>query len=145
MAKVSPANFLYILCFDIKEKKSIIYGYTLTGIKFAKNKGGVYCNIDFTRSGNIVSLLDHKELVILNSYDLRKKENLINQTNYQEDLNELKNIEGASWLEFNYFLKKPNLKDKTRINNVIVYIKRGKNEKDNLIYYYKFKENKIFE
>ena len=145
MAKVSPANFLYILCFDMKEKRSIIYGYTLTGIKFAKNKGGVYCNIDFTRSGNIVSFLDHKELVILNSYDLAKKENSIYQTHYKEDLEELKKIDGASWLEFNYFIKKPDWESNIRINNVIVYIKKGKNKKENEIFYYEFKDNKIFE
>ena len=59
----------------------------------------------------------------------------------------IKGFQNCEWWLFKtyYFLKKPNLKDKTRINNVIVYIKRGKNEKDNLIYYYKFKENKIFE
>ena len=129
----------------MKEKRSIIYGYTLTGIKFAKNKGGVYCNIDFTRSGNIVSFLEHKELVILNSYDLAKKENSIYQSKYKEDLEELKKIEGASWLEFNYFIKKPKLESNIRINNVIVYIKKGKNKKENEIFYYEFKDNKIFE
>ena len=145
MAKVSPANFLYILCFDFKEKKSIIYGYTLTGIKFAKNKGGVYSNIDFTRSGNIVSLLNNKELCILNAYDLSKKRNLFERIKYKEDLKELKNIEGASWLEFIYFVKKPDGDTNNKINNAIVYIKKGKNKENNLIYYYEFKENKIFE
>ena len=144
MAKVSPANFLYILCFDIKERKSIIYGYTLTGIKFAKNKGGVYSNIDFTRSGNIVSLLNNKELCILNSFDLTPKE-ILNKIEYKEDLEEIKNIEGASWLKFIYFVKKPDSDSLNRINNSIIYIKKGKNKENNLIYYYEFKSNKIFE
>ena len=145
MAKISPANFLYILCFDIKGKKSVLYGYTLTGIKFAKNKGGVYSNIDFTRSGNIVSLLNNKELCILNSYDLTKKDILYNQIEYKEDLEELKNIEGASWLKFIYFVKKPDSDNYNRINYSIIYIKKGKNKENNLIYYYEFKSNKIFE
>ena len=145
MAKVSPINFLYILCFDLKEKKSVIYGYTLTGIRFAKHKGGLYCNIDFTRNGNIVSLLDQNELCILNSYDLTKKENLYNQIQYSEDLKELKNIEGASWLEFNYYVKKPDSTSNNRINNAIIYIKKEKNKDESKIYFYNFKESKIFE
>ena len=145
MAKVSPINFLYIMCFDMKEKKSIIYGYTLTGIRFAKNKGGVYCNIDFTRSGNIVSLLDHKKLCILNSYDLTKKENVYNENNYTEDLNELKNLEGATWLEYNYYVSRPDSLDSKRINNAIIYTKKEKNKDDFKIFYYEFKDGKIFE
>ena len=145
MAKVSPINFLYIMCVDINEKKSIIYGYTLTGIKFAKNKGGLYCNIDFTKSGNIVSLLNNKELCILNSYDLSKKENIFKEMQYKEDITELKNIEGANWLEFNYNIKRPDSDCNNRINNSVIYIKRGKNKEDNKIFYYVFKGNKIFE
>ena len=145
MAKVSPINFLYIMCFDMKEKKSVIYGYTLTGIRFAKHKGGVFCNIDFTRSGNIVSLVDHKELCVLNSYDLTKKDNIYNQTKYQEDLEELTKIEGASWLEFDYFVKKPDSMSDNRVNNSIIYTKKEKNKEGSKIYYYEFKESKIFE
>ena len=148
MAKVSPINFLYILCFDMKKRRSIIYGYTLTGIKFAKNKGGLYCNIDFTRSGNIVSLMDNKELCIFNSYDLTKKENISKKIHHQDDLGELKKIEGASWLEFNYFVKKLDKDNDSsdRIINAVIYVKKSKNkENDNMIFYYNFKDNQIFE
>ena len=148
MAKVSPINFLYILCFDMKKRRSIIYGYTLTGIKFAKNKGGLYCNIDFTRSGNIVSLMDNKELCIFNSYDLTKKENISKIIHHQDDLGELKKIEGASWLEFNYFVKKLDKDNDSsdRIINAVIYVKKSKNkENDNMIFYYNFKDNQIFE
>ena len=131
---------------DLKEKKSVIYGYTLTGIRFAKHKGGLYCNIDFTRSGNIVSLLNNKELCILNSYDLTKKENILNEMEFKDDITELKNIEGANWLEFNYYVKRPDSENNNkRINNSVIYIKRGKNKEENKIFYYVFKENKIFE
>ena len=45
---------------------------------------------------------------------------------YSEDLKELKNIEGASWLEFNYYVKKPDSTSNNRINslNNIIYILR---------------------
>ena len=146
MAKISPINFLYILCFDIEEIRSVIYGYTLTGIKFAKNKGGLYTNIDFTRSGNIVSLLDNKELCILNAYDLTKRENISKKMQYKDDLKELENIKGASWLEFIYFIKKPDSDGKNKINNAILYVKKSKNkDENNMIFYYNFKENQIFE
>ena len=145
MAKVSPINFLYIMCFDMNQRKSIIYGYTLTGIRFAKIKGGLFCNIDFTRSGNIVTLLDNKELCILNAYDLSKKENIKEYFKYKDDLIELKNIEGANWLEYKYFLRKPNSDSNIRINNLIIYIKKGKQKDESSIIYYDFKENKIFE
>ena len=145
MAKVSPINFLYIMCFDMNQRKSIIYGYTLTGIRFAKIKGGLFCNIDFTRSGNIVTLLDNKELCILNAYDLTKKENIKEHFKYKDDLIELKNIEGANWLEYKYFLRKPNSDSNIRINNLIIYIKKGKQKDESSIIYYDFKENKIFE
>ena len=85
MAKVSHVNFLYIMCFDEIKKKSLIFGYTLTGIKFAKSREGYYCNIDFTHSGNIVSLLNSNEICILNGYNLERKE-------INEKMMNLKNI-----------------------------------------------------
>ena len=152
MAKISPINLLYIMCFDMNAKRSIIYGYTLSGIRFAKNKGGLYLNIDFTRSGNIVSLLNNKELCILNSYDLSKKdisnENLFNK----QDLVELKELQGSIWLEYHYFLKNSGYKS-AKISSSIIYIKKvAKKEKDNekikfdyMIFYHDFKENEVFE
>jgi hypothetical protein len=141
MAKISPLNFLYIMCFDKKEKQSIIFGYTLTGLKFAKSKLGLYCNIDFTHSGNIVSLCNYKEICILYGYDLAKK--VINKKDYDykkySELN--KNIEGSSWLEFKYYSKDNN------INNFIVYIKKEKNKQDGnaKISYCQLKGFNIFE
>ena len=138
MVKVSPFNFLYIMCYDKQKKISIILGYTLTGIKFAKSKEGFYCNIDFTRNGNIVSLLNNKEICILNGYNLNKKEIGEKDCGYNEFKDVNNKIEGSTWLEFNYSMQKG-------YRNYILYIKKGKKASDNLIFYYVFKENKIFD
>ena len=138
-AKISNNNFLYIMCFDKIKKDSIIFGYTLTGIKFAKSEGGYYCNIDFTKSGNIVSLLNNNEICILKGYNLAKK--VINEEDpgFKEFYDVGKNVEGSVWMEFN------NLCRQNEESNVIIYIKKGKKSEDNIIYYHNFKENKIFE
>ena len=142
MAKVSPINFLYIMCFDKFKKQSVIFGYTLTGIKFAKSKTGYYCNIDFTHSGNIVSLFNCKEICVLNGYNLAKKDIKKNESYYKEYENVNKKIEGSIWLEFNYAIT---INDNDYSNH-IVYIKKEKEDKENLrIYYYDFKGNEIFE
>ena len=139
MAKVSNNNFLYIMCFDKIKKYSVIFGYTLTGIKFAKSAGGYYGNIDFTRSGNIVSLLNNNEICILKGYNLAKK--VINEDAPGfKDFHEVsQNVEGSAWMEFNYFCRK------NEESNIIIYIKKGKKPEENIIYYHDFKENKIFE
>ena len=58
---------------------------------------------------------------------------------------ELKNIEGASWLEFDYFVKKPDSIAENRVNNSIIYAKKEKPKDENKLYYYEFKDGKIFE
>ena len=64
MAKISPMNFLYIMCFNKKKKKnkSLILGYTLNGLLFSKSKYGYYDSIDFTKNGNIISYGSKKEI-----------------------------------------------------------------------------------
>ena len=53
------------------DNKSYIFGYTLTGIKFAKSKGNFYNNFIFTNNGNlIVEYLDNGYIDILNGSDL---------------------------------------------------------------------------
>ena len=108
MAKISNNNFLYIMCFNRKEKISIIYGYTLTGIKFTKSQNGYYCNIDFTRSGNIVSYFNYDEIVVLNAYNLKRK--LINEEEpeYKELQDVNQKVKGSDWVEFNYYSKTNN-------------------------------------
>ena len=139
IAKVSNNNFLYIICFDKIIKNSVIFGYTLTGIKFAKSERGYYDNINFTRSGNIVTLLNNNEICILKGYNLTKK--VINEEDPGfKDFHEVaKNVEGSVWMEFNYFCRK------NEESNIIICIKKGKKTEDNSIYYHDFKENKLFE
>jgi WD40 repeat protein len=144
MAKVSPINLLYVMCFDKVDKKSFILGYTLSGIKFAKSEGGYYGNIDFTRSGNIVSLLNNKEICILNAYDLKRKD-IKKESGYIEFKNIEKKVEGSVWMEYKYLFKKKYNTDGTKINNIIVYMKHGKRPEDSMIFYYDFKGNNIFD
>ena len=144
MAKVSPINLLYVMCFDKTDKKSFILGYTLTGIKFAKSEGGYYGNIDFTRSGNIVSLLNNKEICILNAYDLKRKQ-IKKESGYSEFKKIEKKVEGSVWMEYKYLFKKKYNTDGTKINNIIVYMKHGKRPEDSMIFYYDFKGNNIFD
>ena len=52
LVKISSSNFLYVLCLNKKNNKKIIFGYTLSGIKFSKSAYGFYDNINFTEDGN---------------------------------------------------------------------------------------------
>ena len=47
------------------KKGKIIFGYTLSGIQFAKSEYGSYDNISFTKRGNIITVNEEKELNIL--------------------------------------------------------------------------------
>ena len=141
MAKVSNNNFLYIMCYNKIKKTSIIFGYTLTGIKFAKSPEGYFCNIDFTQSGNIVSLFNFNKIYVLNAYDLARKDINEEQPDFKDFYEEEKRLDGSVWMEFNYFRRENNNED----NNIIIYIKKGKKSEENLIFYHDFKKSKIFE
>ena len=141
MAKVSNNNFLYIMCYNKIKKTSIIFGYTLTGIKFAKSPEGYFCNIDFTQSGNIVSLFNFNKIYVLNAYDLASKDINEEQPDFKDFYEEEKRLDGSVWMEFNYFRRENNNED----NNIIIYIKKGKKSEENLIFYHDFKKSKIFE
>ena len=139
MAKVSHINFLYIMCYDKKKRNSFIFVYTLTGIKFAKSPEGLYCNIDFTQNGNIVSLLNSSEICILNGYNLERK--IIEESSLKDFKDKGNSLKGSMWLEFN-FNPRNNINEDS---NNILYIKKGKNPDENIIFYYDFKGNKIFD
>ena len=101
MAKISPMNFLYVMCFNKIKQKSVIFGYTVNGLKFCKSKYEFYDTLDFTKSGNIVTWIHKKELQILASDNLK----CINPED--KDFEEFqKLLKGASWVKFNYFVKK---------------------------------------
>ena len=80
MLKLSPLKLIYVMCTG-NDNKSYIFGFTLTGIKFAKSKGKFYNNFTFTKNGNlIVEYLNSRNIDVLNGSDLQyileQKENL---------------------------------------------------------------------
>ena len=129
MAKVSPMNFLYIMCCNKKKKKnrSVIFGYTLNGLYFAKSKYGSYDNIDFTRNGNIVSYVSKKEIEVLSGNDLN---NIIKKDD--KFMNEVqKKISGASWIKFMFYSRKNDIEP--IINKNITFTTFDKSKGGNLI------------
>jgi hypothetical protein len=125
MCKISSYNFLYVLCYNKTKNKSVIFGYTLGGLKFAKSEYGFYYNISFTGNGNIVTmnrgedsaedngrdneegnkgdnnLEDNKEIIItLSGSDLSR----INID--EEEAKTIKGINNSNWAQFDCFLRK---------------------------------------
>ena len=130
MAKVSPMNFLYIMCFNKNNKKSCIFGYTLNGLCFAKSYYDFYDTLDFTKNGNIVTWIHKKEVYILYGDNLKR----INTNGKDNESKQFSNIQkklfGSSWVKFNYFFRKneqiPNVK-------IIIYINDEKNKGKNIM------------
>ena len=110
MVKISPMNFLYVICFNKIKQKSVIFGYTVNGLKFGKSKYNYYDTLDFTKSGNIVTWIHKKELQILESDNLK----CINPKDKEFEENQNK-LRGASWVKFNYILKKNDQEPNTKI------------------------------
>ena len=113
MAKVSPMNFIYIMCFNKNNKKSCIFGYTLNGIYFAKSNYDYFDSLDFTKNGNIVTWIHKKEIQILCGDNLKKIS--ISNKDEANSFNHIqKKLTGSTWVTFNYFLRKneqdPNVK-----------------------------------
>ena len=125
MAKISPMNFIYIMCYNKKKKESIIFGYTLSGIKFAKSMYSYYTSLDFTKNGNIISLVNECEINILLGYNLERL--IINKKDkdYEKYLQVQKGIKGAKWMQFNYF---KNYYGRER--NIISYLSKESNENE---------------
>ena len=72
MAKISSFNFLYILCYNKVNNKTVIFGYTLSGLKFAKSEYGIFDNLSFTENGNIVTMNNKEEVVVFSGSDLTR-------------------------------------------------------------------------
>ena len=129
MAKISPMNFLYIMCYNKEVNGSRIFGYTLSGLKFAKSIHSYYTNLDFTKNGNIISLVDDYEITILNGHNLNEIK--INKTDkdYEKYLQVKKDLQGVKWMQFDYF---KNYYGKER--NIISYLSKDSNSNQ---YYFK--------
>ena len=148
MAKISPMNFVYIMCFNKRKNKnkSIIFGFTLNGLYFAKSKYNYYDSLDFTKSGNIVTFICRKEIEILSADKLENI--LLNKEN--KDIKDIKNmndvqnkINGASWIIYNYFSRR--YEDEPIINKIITFSIFDKSKGENMIKAIDVTENKFFE
>ena len=145
MAKISNNNFLYIMCYNIKKKSSVIFGYTLTGLKFAKSHYSLFCNIDFTKSGNLVTFENNKEISVLFGHDLTKKKMSENDSFYENLIEGQKEVSGSVWMQFDCYLKKQIENDWRANDNIITFVKSGKNLKDNVLCCFNFKDNSFFD
>ena len=121
LVKVSPNNFLYILCFNKIKNLSVIFGFTLNGLKFAKSEYGYYNNFDFTNNGNIVTLKNNKHLCILHGANL----DYIQMDNTAREYEVINKIKNAIWLKYDYFLKEEK-KNEYVYNKIITYINENK-------------------
>ena len=117
LAKVSPNNFLYALCYDKQKNSCVIFGYTLNGLKFAKSDYGYYNNFDFTENGNIVTLKQMEKLCILSGSNLDH----IKINNNSHDFEVINKIKNPIWLRYDYFLKKEKNEEYAH-NRIITYL-----------------------
>jgi len=106
LAKISPMNLLYVMCLNKINNHSIIYGFSLSGFQFAKSEYGYYSNIDFTKTGNIVSLLNKMDIAILYGSNLKRMKIKENEPNYKEFLQTQKKLDGSVWMQYDYFTRK---------------------------------------
>lgn len=118
MAKISPMNLLYVVCLNKINKHSIILGYNLSGVQFAKSEYGYFTNIDFTKSGNIVSLINKIRIGILFGSSLKRIKIKETDEDRQEFINKEEKVSGALWMQYDYFTRK---NDNTKCR-VISYI-----------------------
>ena len=142
MAKVSPMNFLYLICFNKKrnKNKAIILGYTLSGLFFAKSKYGFYDSLDFTKNGNIVTWENKKEIKILSGDNLTN----INIDINNKDMQKLQqDLADSIWIKFNFFSRKNGIEQS--ICKVITCTKSDKNNKENIIKIIDVSNNKYFD
>ena len=104
MMKISSFNFLYLLCINKlkNENNKIIIGYTLSGLKFAKSKYGLYDNINFTEDGDLIMLNNKKSIIILSGSDLSEIQISIEDEEVEKNI---ETIQNTNWLQFDYFMR----------------------------------------
>ena len=123
-AKVSPLNFLYVLCFNKNKNSKVIFGYTLNGLKFAKSEYGDYESIDFTEDGNIVTFKKMENLHILSGSTLES----IKMDKDSQEFEVINKITNPVWLKYEFFLKKEKNGDYIH-KKIITYI----NDKNSIV------------
>ena len=119
---------IYILCFNKKNEKSCILGYTLNGLYFAKSDYAFHDTLDFTKNGNIITFVDKTRLILLNPHDLKEKKNfgVDDEKKLREFNYKINKIYNSTWINFDFFSK--NNETNTKI---ITYVK--KENKNNVI------------
>ena len=133
MAKISSLNFLYVQCFNKHINKSIIFGYTLNGLYFAKSKYEYFDSFYFTRKGNIVAFANKNEIKVFNGYDLKEKINKMEDKENKifESLKKKVNI--SFWLAFNTVSRKNELEKNILKTITIVHTNTEKKKVFNYI------------
>ena len=128
-AKVSPVNLLYLICFDRVVGQTVILGYSLSGIKFAKSAYSFYSNLEFTQSGNIITLINKTEIKLLYGHDLNEIVMSEEDKDYKKFINVKNSFNSDSstieWIHFANFKKYYGIE-----RNVISYTSREPQKKD---------------
>ena len=104
MLKISSFNFIYVLCLNKNNKKKIIFGYTLSGLKFAKSEYGFYDNISFNEEGDLITLDNKKNIRVLSGNTLNEIK-ISNLYYDKEIIDNIKKIEPLKWIQYNYLVR----------------------------------------
>ena len=109
MVKVSENNLLYVICFNKRKGKNIIFGYSLSGLKFAKSEYSLFTNLEFTPGGNIITLENNSKLKILYGYNLQEMNLNEKDNDYQKYIKMLQSFnndnDNIGWIQFNDYKK----------------------------------------
>ena len=101
MIKTSPFNFFYVLCFNKRKNQKRIFGYTFSGLRFAKSEYGAFDNISINEDGNIITLENQEIISMLSGNDLSKL-NTFEQVNSEFIPNQ---IRFKNWLQYDCFFR----------------------------------------
>ena len=117
LAKISPLNLLYILCFNKKKGQSCIRGYTLNGVFFAKSNYEFYDTLDFTKNGNIITFANKFGIKVLSPHNLKEKHKYAtsDKKKLKEFNTKINKLHDSSWIKFDFFSKKNYLEPNTKI------------------------------
>ena len=122
MVKVSSFNFIYILCFNQLNNKKIIFGYTLSGLRFAKSEYGLYNNININENGDIITLDEEKkEIVFLSGKDLTVIK-LSDLNNEKETVDIIQKINPVRWVQYDNYIR---VKE-DKLTRILAYFDKNK-------------------